>query len=90
MSLEHEELTKKIIGAAIEVHRRLGPELEKQPADMSVKKALLNIVRVVLVIHMLVVASMVGGPFQHRAFKGRGTKEQNAHPHRPSRPKCQV
>ena len=25
MSLEHEELTKKIIGAAIEVHRRLGP-----------------------------------------------------------------
>jgi GxxExxY protein len=25
MSLEHEELTEKIIGAAIEVHRRLGP-----------------------------------------------------------------
>ena len=25
MSLEHEELTEKIIGGAIEVHRRLGP-----------------------------------------------------------------
>lgn len=25
MSLEHEELTEKIIAAAIEVHRRLGP-----------------------------------------------------------------
>ena len=25
MTLEHEELTEKIIGAAIEVHRRLGP-----------------------------------------------------------------
>ena len=25
MSLEHEELTERIIGAAIEVHRRLGP-----------------------------------------------------------------
>jgi GxxExxY protein len=25
MPLEHEELTEKIIGAAIEVHRRLGP-----------------------------------------------------------------
>lgn len=25
MSLEHEDLTEKIIGAAIEVHRRLGP-----------------------------------------------------------------
>ncbi len=35
MDLEHQELTEKIIGAAIEVHRRLGPGFLESIYDRS-------------------------------------------------------
>jgi len=39
MALEHEALTERIIGAAIEVHRRLGPgyleSFTKKPSSWS-------------------------------------------------------
>ena len=38
--LEHEELTEKIIGAAIEVHRKLGPGFMESIPILEVKQVI--------------------------------------------------
>ena len=61
--------------------RRL--EAEKEPADMGVKEAFGDIVRIFVFIHVLVVDAVVGAPIVGRILEGSGTEEQNEELHRP-------
>src|SRR6266853_3691777 len=58
--LPHHQWIFLQIGHIIE--RRLGPELEQQPADMRVEKTFSDVVRVFLVIDMFMMATMLARP----------------------------
>ena len=47
------------------VVRLIGIQLEKQPSDMRVKKAFRNAIRIIVMIHMFVMAPMFARPHQN-------------------------
>ncbi len=61
--LPHHQRIFLQIGHVIE--RRLGPELEQQPANVRVEKAFSDVVRVFVVIDMFVMAPMLARPHQN-------------------------
>jgi len=61
--LPHHQRIFLQIGHVIE--RRLGPELEQQPADVRVEKAFRYVVRIFVVIDMFMMAPMLARPHQN-------------------------
>ena len=61
--------------------RRL--EAEEEPADMGVKEALGDIVRVFVFIHVLMVDTVVGAPIMGRILERSGAEEQDEELHGP-------
>jgi hypothetical protein len=55
----------------------IGLQFKKQPSDMGVKKAFRNAVRVIVMIHMFVMAPMFARPHQDRIFKGGRAKNED-------------
>src|SRR6267143_3560462 len=70
--LPHHQRIFLQIGHVIE--RRLGPELEQQPADVRVEKTFCDVVRVFLVIDMFMVAPMLACPHQNRILESARAK----------------
>ena len=62
---------------------RFGLNLEHQPAHVGVKEALLDTIRIVIVIHMLVVAAMFTGPKENRILKRPSSENNREEPHDP-------
>ena len=58
------------------VHRRLGIELEHQPADVRPHETFGDIVGVLVMIDVLVVAAVVGRPVEAGIFKRAGAEDQ--------------
>jgi hypothetical protein len=59
------------------VIRLIGLQLEKQPTDMREKEPFRNTVRIIVMIHMLMMAPMFARPHQDRIFKGRRAKNED-------------
>ena len=59
------------------VVRLIGIQLEKQLSDMRVKKPFRNTVRIIVMIHMFVMAPMFARPHQDRIFKGGRAKNED-------------
>jgi hypothetical protein len=66
------------------VVRLIGLQLEKQPTDVREKEPFRNTVRIIVVIHMFVMASMFVRPHQNRIFKRGGAKNKCEKPDRPA------
>ena len=62
----------------------IGLQFEKQPADVRVKKAFRNAVRIVVMIDMFMMAPMLARPHQNRVFKSAGAKNKGEQPDRPA------
>jgi hypothetical protein len=58
------------------IERGGGVELEHEPADVGVKEALADVVRILVVIDMLVMAAMLGRPHEGGVLEGSGAKEE--------------
>ena len=58
-------------------------QLEKQPSDMRIKEAFRDAVRIIVMIHMLVMAPMFARPHQDRIFKRASAKNKCEKPDRP-------
>src|SRR5881392_327240 len=65
-------------------------ELEQQPADMGVEKTFGDVVRIFVVIHMFMMASMFAGPHEDRILERSGAKDEYEQAHRESRPESHV
>ena len=65
-------------------------QLEKQPSDMGIEKAFRNAVRIIVMIHMFVMAPMFARPHQNRVFKCAGAKNKREKPDRPACLECNV
>jgi hypothetical protein len=65
------------------VQGRLGVHFEKNPANVGPKKAILNIVRVIVIVGVLMVATMVGSPIENRVLESAGPEDTGEKPHRP-------
>ena len=63
---------------------RIWLQLEKQPADVRVKEAFRNAVRVIVMIDMFMMAAMFARPHQDRVFKRGGAKNNCEKPDRPA------
>jgi hypothetical protein len=59
------------------VVRLIGLQLEKQPTDMREKETFRNTVRIIVMIHMFVMAPMFARPHQDRIFKGGRAKNED-------------
>ena len=59
-------------------------QLEKQPADVRVKKAFRNAIRIIVVIHMLMMAPMFACPCQNRVLESGRTKDEDKKPNWPA------
>lgn len=79
--LEHDHAISKQVGDVI--HGRNRTKLEEQPSHVSVEEALRDIIRIIVMVNELVVATMIGTPLQSRTFKCRRTKDENAELYRP-------
>jgi hypothetical protein len=79
--LPHDERIPLQVGHVVE--RREWLELKHQPADVGVKEPLGDAVRVFVVIDMLVVGAVLGGPKEHRVFKGTSSKDNGKEAHEP-------
>lgn len=64
------------------VHRRFGIELEEQPTDVRPEEALGNVIGVLVMIHVLVVAAMVGSPVKAGIFERTRAEDQGEKLHR--------
>src|SRR6266480_34833 len=69
---------------------RLWQELEQQPANMGVEKTFGDVVRIFVVIHMFMMASMFAGPHEDRIFERSRAKDEYEQAHRESRPESHV
>src|SRR5207237_4237408 len=58
-------------------------QLEKQPSDMRIKEAFRDTVRIIVMIHVLVMASMFARPHQDRILKRASAKDKCEKPDRP-------
>jgi hypothetical protein len=54
---------------------------------MGVKETLGDTIRIVIVIHMLMVATMFAGPKEYGIFKRPGSENNGKEPHDPMSPK---
>ena len=88
MVLPHHEPVFLQIDNVVKGRRRL--ELEKQPADVRLKKPLPNVVGVILMINVLMMRPVFTRPEQHGIFKCRSTEDQREEPYAPVCLKCQV
>jgi hypothetical protein len=59
-------------------------QLEKQPTDMREKEPFRNTVRIIVMIHMLMMAPMFARPHQNRIFKRAGAKNECEKPDWPA------
>ena len=59
------------------IERRLREELEQEPANVRVEKALTDVVRIFLVIDVLVMAAMFARPHQNGIFKRSRAEEHD-------------
>ncbi len=66
------------------VVRLIGLQLEKQPTDMREKETFRNTVRIIVMIHMFMMAPMFARPHQNRIFKRAGAKNKCKNPDRPA------
>ena len=62
----------------------IGLQLEKQPSNVRIEKAFRNAVRIIVMIHMFVMAPMFARPHQNRVFKCAGAKNKRDKPDRPA------
>ena len=58
-------------------------QAEEQPADMGVEEALGDVVRILILVDVLVVDAVVGGPVQGGVLEGSGAKQQDEDLHGP-------
>jgi len=72
--LPHNEGILLQIGDIIE--RRTGIELEEEPADVCVKQALRDAVRIIIMVHMFVMTPMLARPQQDGVFKRAGSENE--------------
>ncbi len=63
--------------------RRVGIELEEQPADVREEETLVDGIRVILVIDVLVVVAVFAAPHEHGILERRRAEEQREELHRP-------
>jgi hypothetical protein len=68
----------------------LWQKLEQQPADMGVEKTFGDIVRIVVVIHMFMMASVFAGPHEDRILERSGAKDEYKQAHWESRPESHM
>src|SRR6202035_2189452 len=59
-------------------------QLEKQPADVRVKKAFRNAIGIIVMVHMFVMPSMFARPHQNRVLKSAGAKDKSQEPDWPA------
>src|ERR1700730_3185183 len=72
------------------IERRERVKLEQQPADVGMKEAFGDAVRVIIVIDMLMVHAVFTGPKERRIFEGAGTEDQGKEPYAPMRLESQM
>ena len=58
-------------------------ELEHQPAHVGVKETFGNTIRILIVIHMLMVAAMFARPKEYGILKRSSSKNNREEPHNP-------
>src|SRR5258708_38706308 len=80
-NLQHEDWILFQISHIVETWERL--ELEHQPAHVGVKQTLGNTIRILIVIHMLVVAAMFARPKEHRILRCSRPNNNGEKPHNP-------
>jgi hypothetical protein len=86
--LPHDEL---VLAQVVDVvHRRLGIQLEHQPADVRPHEALGNVIGILVVIDVLVVAAVVGRPVEAGVFERAGAENQREQADRQFRLEGQV
>ena len=81
--LPHHHLVLAKIGHVIE--RRLRIDLKENPSHVRPKEAIVDVIRVVVVVDMLVVTTMVGAPVESGVLKSTGTENERKETHRPLR-----
>lgn len=72
------------------IERRLGEELEEEPSNVRVEKALADVVRIFVVIDVLVMPAMLARPHQDGIFKRGRAEEQDKNSDWPFRAESQM
>jgi hypothetical protein len=68
------------------IERRQRLELEHQPAHVGIKETFADAIRIVIVVHMLMMAAMFAGPKKNGILKRGSAEDDRKEPHDPVSP----